>query len=212
VLVLGAAVAAAIYGWSATTASRAEFWTVAIPGLATGAGTLALALSTVWTSRSARIDRELERLAAEDRYVFREAYKVVAILQHRSTGAVYSIANAGREPILDVVAYVPKTAPDEHGISYEWQAKSPEHDWPGSWFIEHSLRALFVQADAQFSIEGNIYRVDRDGGCTAGQLGDGKRLESELHIAWTDSTGLRWLRVAHRDPEIIGFQHAGQAW
>jgi hypothetical protein len=207
VLLLGAAVVAAVYASSATAASRAEFWTVAVPGLATGTGTLVLALATVWVSGAARIDRELERLAAEELDAAREARKVVAILHEQSSGTTLSIANAGREPILDVVTFQPQTEPDQNGVTYQWAADPPERDWPGAWWIEHSLRALFVPAGGQFSIAGNLYRIDVEKCCSAAQAGAGKRLEHELRIAWTDATGRHWQRFGQEEPAaVVGAQ------
>jgi hypothetical protein len=209
VAVLGAAALAAIYGWSATAAGRAEFWTVAVPGLATGAGTLVLALAAVWTSRAARIDREIERRAAEELDAFREARRVIVMLHHRPAGATLTISNAGQQPILDVVAFQPRTTPDQHGLTYEWAAHVQTDLWPDAW-LEHSQRALFVPPGGQFSIEGNINRVDADNTASRSEAGDGKRLEDKLRIAWTDSTGRRWERVSQTDPVMIARQAAGQ--
>lgn len=200
VLVFGGAAGSAIYAWSATSESQAEFWTVAVPGLATGAGTLVLALATVWTLRAARIDRELERQAAEKLDAGREARKVRVMLQHRPAGATFTVFNAGQQPILDVLVVEPSTPPDSDGVTYEWKADSLTDVWPGEWF-EHSLRAPFVPAGGDLSIKGNIYRVDADGSVSAARAGDGQRLESQFQIAWTDWTNRKWMKVGQKDPQ-----------
>ncbi|MEO6703711.1 MAG: hypothetical protein ABIP57_19750 [Jatrophihabitantaceae bacterium] len=204
VLILGAAALAAVYGWSATDAatSRADFWIVAIPGLATGAGTLILALASVWTSRGARIDREVERRAADDLDATREARKVTTMLQHRPTGATLTVSNAGREPILDVVALPPCTTPDEHGVTYQWMPDTVTNDWQDQWF-EHSRHALFIPPGGQFSISGNIFRVDADKNTSFAKAGDGALLQDKLVITWADSTGRRWQRISQADPIVI---------
>ena len=197
-VVIVAAVAVALYGWSTPAGSRrAEVWTVAA-NVATGVGTVALVLATVWAPRAARADRERERLDNEELAAIREARKVVVMLHHRPSAATLTIANNGDQPIQDVVVTAPRVGPDEAGYSYEWMAKDP-NDWPGEWF-EHSLTAYFVQAGGQFAIEGDIYRVGPDQCCTAGQAGDGKKLENTLRIAWTDVTGRRWQRVSQNEP------------
>jgi hypothetical protein len=200
VLVFGAASGAAIYAWSATSDSRAEFWTVAVPGLATGAGTLMLALATVWTLRAARIDRELERQAAEEVEVRREARKVGVMLQHRPADATFTVFNAGEQPILDVLVVEPSTAPDHEGVTYEWKADLLTDMWPGVWF-EHSLRTPFVPAGGHFGITGNIYRIDADKNTSAGRPGDGQRLETQFRIAWTDWTDRKWVKVGQNEPQ-----------
>jgi hypothetical protein len=204
-----------------------DFWSVAVPGVLTGFGTLGLAVVTVWLSLTER--RRDDRLRAEqfrdveDRVrasaaaeAVREARKVMTeIVPVHQTGSsmapwldVVRIINAGSEPILDIevicggvrtglVAFNDRPA--------EWQTGSGEAARPylmagGS----HTLNGTWVRAIPPADIQPDSVPFEVVNG-----LSNAERSTLDISIAWTDSSGRFWRRDGRGLPEQLA---VGWSW
>ena len=188
-----------------------DFWSVAIPGVSTGAGTLALAAVTVWLARyQARRDtanriaddaaRSTERVDAESKRAMREARKVIAVWKRRENGSEdIQITNAGRETIVEVfLDEATAEPPDQPGHKWEWTAKGLEgmvfqgrdYDW---------YRPYVAPGDTQ-DFAGWMSHM-HGGRISNAKVDDHKRF-IKIIIAWTDPAGNQWTRSGYNEPQL----------
>jgi hypothetical protein len=189
ILVLGSSV---YVGIRAHSEPRGEdFWSVAVPGLLTGFGTLALAVVTVWIALSERsrddrlraqqyTDLQAQAGAIRDAEALREARKVMTNVAMDDS---IQITNAGTEPILDVVLI---------GGSATEQVRWWWFDTEWSW--THIMSGETVTSASTWSdttVGAGFNRV---------ALSALQRGSAVVHIAWTDSSGLYWRRAGRDLP------------
>lgn len=115
--------------WATAGSSHGDFWAIASPGVATGVGTILLALTTVWVSdrerRAATWERQqaaIERETGAEEASLVEARKVFPILVRDGSTDLVKVVNAGQNPIVSVCVVSARTAtPDGEGKIYEWE-------------------------------------------------------------------------------------------
>ena len=204
---LATAVGAFLVGLQAR--KHEDFWSIAVPGISTGAGTLALAAVTVWLARhQERRDQDTRRNEASaqtreqqerrDDEALREARKVLGEWTRTKSGAEkIRITNAGRDSILAVFLHTATAAPpDMPGHIWEW---SP-NDLDGLAFRGKErawYRPCITPGHAE-RFEGSMAHV------TGVKISDGRvdfyKQHIHVDIAWTDAYGNHWLRRDLEEP------------
>jgi hypothetical protein len=206
-----------VFDKSATALEHPDLWSVAVPGISTGAGTLALAAVTVWLARyQARRDQDArrseaaarieERQTAEDERALREARKVIATWSHGEDGTEdIQITNAGRETIVEVFLHeAVAEPPDLPGHKWEWTAKDLEgmiyqgrdNDW---------YRPYIAPGDTQHFAG---WMSHMSGGRLSNAKVDDHKRFIEIEVAWTDPAGNHWKRRSYNEPQRtdVGYQ------
>ena len=189
-----------------------DYWTVALPGVATGAGTIVLAAVTVWLATTERVRSDWLRVReeyqarrdkrnADDTDTMREARKVVTIWQPGSGGwESIRIANAGRESILEVeIISATFKVPNAQDVTWTWHPKSlvDELDRKRSraWYRP------YIMAGEEADFEGNMkYSSKNNHDLPPDEFVAASRYY-EICIAWTDASGNHWQRKGSSEPE-----------
>jgi hypothetical protein len=180
-----------------------DFWSVAVPGVATGGGTLVLAAVTVWLSSTqrARDDflrrddlsrRDEERRQAESQAALREARKVITYWRRDSSGneEIY-VVNAGVESVIDV-HLIRAGVQSEAAATISWWEWHPE-DLVDEFdrYRAPSWYCPFVLPGAVVSFRGRMMESTSDGSVSKARIGElGRRVTVE--VAWSDATGRYW--------------------
>lgn len=189
---------------------RDDYWSIALPGVATGGGTLALAGVTVWLSglqwhrdkymraveiASGQANQEREN----DLAGLREARKVVAVWERAETSFERIVVlNAGVEPIL-AVEVLGATVTAEADARGGWRWTAERIDAPGLPIVGSRLLAL--PPGAAISVFGRLFRYTSKNLATGDHWSsDGSGSTVVAEITWTDSGGRRWRRVGVGEP------------
>lgn len=195
-----------------------EFWSIAVPGVLTGVGTLTLALVTVWMSRSERVrdddlraqqrtELQAQRVQGEMDEAIRDARRVVAqvaiveqsieifkgtALPDFSTSI--QVTNGGGSPISYVRVIEGRAlAP---GGRYEFRLEQePQAE---AWLVPIMLPG------GQATVDGGRWCDVAGGGEVDTE--DLKTIQASMRalVEWTDSRGTRWRRQGYKEPERIG--------
>lgn len=169
-----------------------DFTRVAVPGILTGVGTLALAAVTVWLS--VRSEAFQSGLAASERHLderqaeaaARERARAIVassvrdrILPEDSETELIQVLNASREPIFDLRLIGARTGPNPETTSIRWL-----HGSGGG------ARAVLMAGDRQL-LNGHWQEAAYP---ASDALSNAERGNAVISIAWTDLDGRHWRR------------------
>lgn len=212
ILSVSVVIAAAYVLLHAWASDAVNYWSVAVPGVATGVGTLLLAAVTTWLSVTQRaredhlIREELARRDAENRKTelaaaLREARKVISYwYQAAPYEETVRIVNAGSESIVQVYLIAANVQVENEDESrWIWHPAAVEdefdRDRAPSWYRPYVLPASI----AEFS--GSLIHYGTNGLIRTQRMGDerlGRR--TIVDVAWSDATGRHWRRIGSREP------------
>jgi len=203
--------------------NESDFWSVAVPGVATGGGTLVLAAVTTWLSSTQRarddylraVDirrRDAERTEAEHNAALREARKVISYWhEHASGQESIVIANASTESIVEVhlIRAIAQSA-ETTTILWQWHpdALVDEVDRyrAPSWYCPFALPGSTVE------FKGRMINSTSDGAFSRTRIGEtpmARRVTT--HVAWSDASGRHWQRSGPADPVELTQQYQSSA-
>lgn len=169
----------------------AEYWRIAIPGLLTGIGTLALAGVTVWLSIGQRLrDDELRNAEA-----LRDARKVFGICRPRAPTNEVPLVPGG-----DFSLYVINASPGPiFMVEMLGEAKSPLTGAPLKWnHGVHQEGALYVLPSGESPFAGYWLEVGKG----PAQLTYWAPSLLPVTVEWTDGRGHLWERCGFAEPKL----------
>lgn len=188
-LVVAAIVLIALITVASNDGPRAEFWRIAVPGILTGIGTLALAGVTVWSSSRQRLDNE--HLRAEQAAAISSATGAEAL---RDARKVFGICRAPQGD--DAQLFVVNVSPDPiFYVAISGNAKSPISGADMTWLHGvHQEGVGYVLPNSEHPFNGRwseslqVYWADR---------------AVPVTVEWTDGRGNRWVRRGFTEPEAL---------
>lgn len=197
----------------------ATFWSIAIPGVATGVGTIMLAAVTTWLSSTQRVRedrlrrddnerREIEHQQTDMDKALREARKVIAYWRGGdSTDEIIIVVNAGAESIVEVHLVGARLDPvDKPGHHWLWRPVAVEDEFDRyhapSWYCPFILPATVAEFEGRMVCYGpdGIATNDRAGATSLGR-------QTKVEVAWSDASGRHWKRIGQDEPIQLAIPH-----